>query len=503
MDGTETELKLAVEAALLPRVVRVAAIDEHRSGRASALMLRSTYFDTPDQLLAQAGVTVRLRRQGRAWTQTVKTAGERASGLFQRREWEVPVATAQLDVAHLLSTGLAVLQAAGLTERLTPVFSTEVKRTLYCLTTPEWDVDLALDQGTITAGGVSQPIAEVEMELGRGAPEVLFHLGREIAAALPCRLLALSKSDRGFMLAAGRESQPVKAQPLALDGGMRVIEAFQAIARNCLAHLLINEACLRGPHAMESVHQMRVALRRLRSAIKVFKPLLQGSELDDLREEMRWLLAHLGPARDGDVFLAEIIAPVVRRHAEAPALAHLHAEWIARRDRDFSQAVTAVDDRRFTLLLLRLGQWIATGPWAESGMRDAPVPDFARRVLKRQHRRLMRAGGGRLSRLAADDLHQVRILGKQMRYAGEFFSSLYPRSATKPFLAMLAELQEALGALNDLAVAGPKLASCHHQGDWAWAAGLVCGWHESRRPGLMADAEAAWKRLRKTDPFWE
>ncbi|MBR9973521.1 CYTH and CHAD domain-containing protein [Magnetospirillum sulfuroxidans] len=502
MDSTETELKLAVDAALLDRIPRLPAIARNKTGRAKTQQLCSTYYDTPEMELQKAGITLRLRQGGGLWLQTVKNSGDRTAGLFERREWEIDVPLGQIHLPHLLATGLSPFRQQGLPERLRPVFTTEIRRTLHILATPDWEIELALDRGEIIAGTQRSAVSEIEMELRRGPSLALFDMAQAIAAALPCRLQSQSKSDRGFGLAGNGELKPVKAAPLALTADMKVASAFQVIARNCLHHLLANEAALRGNHAAEAVHQARVALRRLRSAIKVFKPLLAGPQLPPLRQELRWLLAHLGPARDGDVFLAEILKPVLCRHPDAPALPQLYGEWQEQRDRDFAAAVAAVDDNRFTLLLLRLGHWVTAAEWHAPALADTRLDDFARRVLKRTHHRLIKAGGNNLAHLPTEELHQVRIIGKQMRYAGEFFASLYPRSASKPFLNLLADLQENLGGLNDLAVAGPRLARSHHRGDWAWAAGLICGWHETRRPGLLRQAQATWKLLRKATPFW-
>lgn len=503
MDSTETELKLAMDVAHLPRVPRLAAIAAHKTGKGRHKTLISTYYDTPARELRQAGVSLRLRQSGRDWLQTVKTDGLRASGLFERGEWEIPAPLGQLHLPHLLATNLEVFRQDGLVERLIPLFSTRVERSLYQLSAAEWEVELALDQGAILAGDHSAQLAEIELELRRGPATALFALAQDIAASIPCRVLIAAKSDRGYDLADGGDIRPTKAPPLELKTQMNTAQAFAVIAGNCLRHLQNNEAALRGDQAGEAVHQMRVALRRLRSGLKVFKPLVNGPQLDEIKDEIRWLLGHLGPARDSDVFLEEIIAPVLERHPDAPALTILRQEWLEQRQRAFAAALIAIDDNRFTRLLLTLGHWLAQAPWAASDVAAMPLERYARRVLKRSHRRLLKAGGSNLAHLPALELHQVRILGKQMRYAGEFFAGLYPRSRTKPYLTVLAELQENLGGLNDLAVAGTTLTAIHHRNDWAWAAGMICGWHEHRRPALLRDALSVWKKLRKTPPYWD
>lgn len=503
MTNTETELKLAVEARALKRVPRLAAIAAVKRGRAVTQELLSTYYDTPDFALRQAGVTLRLRRKGRDWIQTVKDSGATHSGLFERHEWEMVLAQPNLNLPHLLATGLDVFKQDGIHAQLQPLFSTHVRRTVHILAGDGWDVELALDDGTLKTAEAEQAIAEIELEMRHGPAHIAFQLAGAIAAALPCRVSTQAKSDRGYDLLTQSVPQAIKAKPLALSADMNTGQALGAIARDCVGHLGANQAAIDGPYAAEAVHQMRVALRRLRSALKIFKKLLDETELEGLRGEIRWLLAQLGPARDAEVFLSEIVAPVHADHPDAPALTELWHEFQRRRDADLVVARAATASPRFTLMLLELGRW-SLAPAAEDGPQaQLPLPVFAGKVLRRQWRRLLLAGGRDLNHLSAHELHQLRILGKQLRYGGEFFAGLYPKAKVKPLLSTLASLQQNLGELNDLAVAAPRLARSGASASWGWAAGLICGWHETRRPHLMKAARADWKILRKANPPWD
>ncbi len=510
MDGDEIELKLALPPDALNRLRRLPVLRRHRQGRPTLKTLDAVYYDTPDLALAGAGITVRVRHDGKGKTrQTVKTAGSRTSGLFSRREWEAEIAGPRPDIERLRATGLDILTDGSVCERLEPVFATHVRRSLHLLRGEDWRLELAIDVGKVRAGERSEPVCEVELELLEGSPATLFALAREIAARVPVRLLAQSKSDRGHALAQGRACGAVKATPLVLGDAPTLADAFRAIARNCLHHLLSNQLALVDQGDGEAVHQMRVALRRLRSALKIFRPLVAGPQLAPLREEIGWLLGQLGPARDAEVFLTEIIAPVADSHADHDGLNTLRAYWQAECRTDLAAAREAAGTPRFTRLLLDLGAWVEAGDWCTDpalpgfALGGEPLAPFARRVLKRLARRLAKQGGKRLSRLAPAELHRTRILGKQMRYAGEFFAPLYRKSAVKDTLALLGRLQDALGELNDIAVAAPRLAACHHLGETAWAAGMVAGWHEARRPRLIARADELWADLRRRKKFWK
>ncbi|MDO8606647.1 MAG: CHAD domain-containing protein [Phaeospirillum sp.] len=514
MDGREIELKLGLAPEDMERLRLRPSFNVHCQGQPKTKRLTSIYFDTPDFALAAAGVSLRVRAVDDRHVQTVKTTGTSASGLFSRAEWEVSLDSPDPAPHHLLATGLAPFNDAGLIERLIPVFSTHIDRTVYRLAGGgdkdgvEWEVEAALDQGEVVAGPHSETICEVELELRGGSPNRLFALARQVLEAVPARPLVSTKSDRGYRLAAGRTNLPVKAKTPQLSPGMTVAEAFQAIARSCLDHLLVNERCLLSTGNGEAIHQMRVALRRLRSAIKVFRPIIDGPQLAEVKADLRWLLTHLGPARDSEVFLTEIIDPVLEQHPNNRGLTALRAYWQGDHATKLTAASEAVRSHRFAILALRLGEWVETGAWL--GPTDKPprrklealITPFAMARLGKSVRKLLSVAKDSISRLAPEEQHAVRIQGKQVRYAGEFFASLAPRKHTKVFLAELAELQDVLGRLNDIAVATPKLSGKHVEGGRAKAAGLVAGWHQSRRAALVSEAEKAWKRWRACPQPW-
>jgi triphosphatase len=499
MTVNETELKLALQPDDMARLRRRPLLQAKRHGKPQTRHLRSVYFDTPDFVLAKSGVCLRIRTSADGRRQTVKTAGTRASGLFTRREWEAPVASSVPDAALLRATGLELFADQEQIERLGPVFATDVRRTVYRLgegSDDGWEVEVALDSGEISAGPAREAICEVEIELVRGRPECLFALARDLSEAVPVRLMALSKSDRGYQLAAGTPLRPVKTRPVPLEPGMTVAAGFQTIARGCLDHLLANERCLLANGDAEAVHQMRVALRRLRSAMKAFGRVVEGPQLAEARAALAWLLDHLGPARDAEVFLTTIVDPVAADHPGLPAVEALRADWLADKEAKSATALEAVRDRRFTNLLLSLGAWVEAGDWLgrNGPLLEQDLGPFAERLLAKSDKKLRRAGHGGLDHLTADELHRVRILGKQLRYTSEFFAAFTPRRATKAFLADLSALQDTLGQINDIAVAQPKLAAAQPDPERAWAAGLVTGWHEARRAPLLIRAKRAWKR---------
>jgi triphosphatase len=509
MDGREIELKLALAPDDMARLAERPCLSAGRLAEPTSKRLSSVYYDTPDFALAAQGIAVRVRRTGSGFVQTVKTAGTNVSGLFDRDEWEAPVASNELDTQHLRSTGLAVFADESLADNLSLVFVTEVERLVIRLGGDGWEAEVALDRGAVIAGDRREVISEVELELVSGTPAHLFRLAARIQEDAAARPLCLSKSERGYDLAAGRTAPVVKAKAPVLASAMTVEDSFRTIARACLEHLMLNERCLLITQAGEAIHQMRVAMRRLRSAIKVFKDVTAGPELAEVKGDLRWLLAHLGPARDAEVFLSEIVDPVLAAHPDDAGLIALRAHWRRDREAKLAAAIAAVNSRRYAAMILNLGRWVETGDWqahSHGGARRRlaePVTAFAARRVGKAVRRLLKEGGETLSRLSPENRHAVRIRGKQVRYAGEFFASLVPRKTTKLYLAELSQLQDVLGQLNDIAVAGSKLSGKGAEAGSSRAAGLVAGWHQSRRSTLLGEADKSWKRWRAMPLPWD
>ncbi len=172
-----------------------------------------------------------------------------------------------------------------------------------------WDVqngdtaiEVVLDRGTISAGDWHTSICEMEMELKSGQPQALFDLARKLDGAVPVRLGVLTKPERGDLLRQALWGV-VKAGPAALDDEMTTAEAFQVIVQACIKQFRLNEDLLLVSRSPEPLHQARVALRRLRSAFSIFKPLLGIDAARGLSDSLRELAGELGLARDLDVLL--------------------------------------------------------------------------------------------------------------------------------------------------------------------------------------------------------
>ena len=509
--GHEIELKLKLSPAHMTVLKRHPLLAENRLVKPRTASLVSIYWDTPDLALAAHGVTVRVRADGRKRIQTVKTAGDRSAALHSRQEWEWPILSDHPNTHLLASTHLAPFLDADLLDRLAPVYTTEFKRAVYRLGTDDWEVEVALDVGKVGTREASEVISEVELELYRGSPMVLVELAQRIVDLVPARLLTIPKSERGQNLLTGWQPGPTKAVPGEMDPDLTVGQAFRTIGRNCINQMLANEYSLLLNGDPEAIHQMRVALRRLRSAIRLFRELLTGPQTEAIREELRWLQACLGPARDSHVFLKEIVAPVIAAHPDTAPLLALHSHWSTEIAGHVKHAMDSVAHTRFTKLILQMVAWIEAGEWQEepatAALRSRPITEFARLILAKQDRRLRRAATDDPIQLPMEELHNLRILCKQLRYTAEFFAALFSRKAVRAHLTALADLQEILGQLHDIAVASERLGLSTNmlagEDGRAWAAGLVAGWHTGRLPALLAQVDGAWEKYCAAQRYWK
>ena len=513
----EIELKLCGEPDALKRAFAAAPIRDRATGRASSKRLESVYYDTEGQRLRARGLALRVRKDGRRFFQTLKSDAEGVVAC--RGEWQNPLRSSEPDLALVPEGGKAALDGAIDTGDLRPLFATRVQRTVRRIATIDATggssvIEAALDLGAIEANGASLPIAEVELELLEGSPEALYALALELDALAPLRLETRSKSARGYALAAGAPPAWYKAEPPALDRNATVDQAIQVILRNCLQQWCANEAAALDASDPEGVHQMRVALRRLRSAVSAFGRLIDPAQRAWLSGEAKTILGALGPARDWDVFLSELLAPVSAARPDDADLARLAAAAQAARAKGYAQARAAIEAPSYTRSMLQLGRWIETCGWRAQAMErgadwlDRPIVEFAAHLLgKRQRKALKR--GRQFAQLSAEERHQVRIALKKLRYATEFFQTLYPKKHAKPYLAALKDLQDRLGHLNDVAAAERLIGTLVGEADRSadgdgirWAGGLVLGWHARGVAEIEPATVRAWQEFIELKPFW-
>ena len=312
-------------------------------------------------------------------------------------------------------------------------------RTVHTLRRGAATMEVAVDRGAVETaqGAAAEPFAEVEIELREGAstdssghgdaPGLgdLFGLARALGEAVPLRLGVTTKAERGFAHVDGAGPRVRKAEPVALDPAMGAGPAFQAVARACLRHLRLNEPLLRAgrdsgaerdPGAgrdPEALHQVRVAIRRLRSAMSLFKPVIAHPDTERLRDALRARVAVLGTARNLDVLLLHTLPGEMERRPEAgAAFLALRARLEAERAQAYDAVAAMLDDPAWRGLVLDAAALVEDGAWmrepAGAPARAEPVADFAARTLEKRRRRVTRraaaSGPGRGLRPSASRL---------------------------------------------------------------------------------------------------
>ena len=496
----EIELKLEFDPADAARLASHPAL---RAGSAPHLehQLISTYFDTPDGALHKAGVYLRVRENGASIVQTIKTAKSKTE-LIERLEWEREIASRDPDLDCVQDTPLKSLLTEGVRAALRPMFETQIRRHIFRLSRDGSEIEVAIDQGEIATRTGVQAISEVELELKRGETKELFRLARRLGETVPLRLAVKTKAERGYALLADGNLKVEKATEIDIPARMPAWEAFRAIARNCLRQIIANEPVMCAGRA-EGLHQMRIGLRRLRAAIAIFADVVVDEDQAKIKAELKWITQELGPARDLDVFAADVLEPLRASRPGDAGLALTHRIFEVKRKQAYVHAAGSVHSDRFRAAVLDLVAWVETGDWGSAGgehrkaRRARAVAEHAKVELSKLRKRIKRKGSD-IPQLSVKQRHKLRIRAKRLRYSTEFFAGTFPGEASakrrQDSLAALKDMQDALGGLNDLATRHALIAD-----------GLAVGAVEApdTENQLLRKAEQAFARFAAITPFWK
>jgi inorganic triphosphatase YgiF len=505
--ATETELKFAVKPHDL-RKLKAARVFRRTPPREEELT--SVYFDTPKHQLANNGVSLRVRRVGDKRLQTIKSG--QFEGSFRRGEWEQEIKGDVPNLRNIQGTALAPLLTKKLKHNLKPIFETRIHRTSVPVRKNGSRIEVALDEGQVRAGRKFSPIGELELELKRGKARDVFKLGRDIGQLVPAQLAFKSKSERGYDLIEDRPAQAIRAEKIKLRRSMSTADAFRTIGRSVLRHITANQAAVQGADS-EGVHQMRVGLRRLRAAMSLFSKLLGDKQTEQIKSELKWLVAELAPARDLDVYERDTVEPLRRAAPSKHGMKELEDVLESRRVSAFAKAKIAVDSPRYRSLLLDTLQWLEIGDWTKRSRRYGvrPIERFAADILARRTQKAKKKTK-RLRELDTQERHKLRIAMKKLRYAIDFFEHLFQghkaRKRMSRFKECLEHLQDRLGALNDIKVhqkLAPKLAAgkSHTKArERAFAAGIVSGREQSKIEPLLKAANKDARKFAHLGPFW-
>lgn len=298
---------------------------------------------------------------------------------------------------------------------------------------------------------------------------------------------------------------PVMARPPLIDGLMTREEAARAILFECLAHLSANVVPVVGGRNLEGLHQMRVALRRLRAALATFGD--KSPEFMDLNARAKAFTNALGQARDLDVFLDELFMPAVCKMEPQQGFDILRARVERDRLRAWHAVIAEISSEGFARFQDDVAE-MAQRQWQPDG--DSIPVGIVVPVMMGIHYKRAKKRGRHLKELDAHEWHRLRISLKKLRYAAEFFAPLYKTKAVKAWMEALKELQDLLGHINDVAQVRTMLARLMMEetptaaslAELSHAAGLIQGWHQARAAHVAKKTLKRWDDFRDIAPFW-
>lgn len=483
----ELELKLG-----LPPEALSSLRDALLARGAERIAMKARYFDTPDGRLAEHRIALRLRLEGERWVQTLKAEGDSA---VSRLEHEVPLherEPALLDVHRHDGTAVGARLMQALDGNAAPLderHGTDVTR-LRCELHDNHGgvVEVALDEGRATGGGRSSPIAELEIEHKQGPLAGLFELARAWTLHGGLWLITLPKSARGHRLWREEPVRAAKLREIALDRHADGAALLRGIFHPLLDAVLANAGeVAEGHDDTEIVHQLRVGLRRLRTALRELSGLSPTIE-PSWESTLAATFAQLGARRDAEV-VSEAVRPLLEA-VQAPITA-----WQPPAEVD---VVAAVRDSRFQCTLIEMLAWLH----ADDGTLSSATGEEARELichrLSSLHRKVAKAAR-RFEAMAPDQQHHVRKRLKRLRYLAEMTQSLWSAKAAARYIEQLKPAQDALGHHNDVATAANAFRADAVRDPHAW---FAAGFLQAHLAVTARDARRSLRKLRKAEPFW-
>lgn len=502
MAEDEIELKLDMAPEEEARFRRDPMIHRAKTGRAVSRPMMAVYFDTDDLRLRAAKTALRIRQEGAERVQTLKRGGTGA-GLSRRREFNAPTDANEprLDLIDDDAVRAELAEICG-GRRLIPVFTTDIRRTVWILDFADGPVEMALDIGTIESEGRTRPVCEIELELKGGSARDLVAFAGDIAARYPVRVGLESKAQRGYALYRPEAPVPCKARKLALDPVAPAEESLRRIVEEAAEQMFANEAAVLDGRDVEGVHQMRVAVRRLRAALSAFRSAMPEDRRKPLNKALRRLQVDLGPARDWDVFVEETLRPLQAESGAPKALAGFGERVEEARRRAYKAARKALGSPRYGRLQIALLRFAHTPIDHQAAQR--PTAAVAAEVLTQRYETVLAAAGDDPAALEEVAKHAFRIDIKKLRYALDFFQSLYDPAAVKPWRSAAKKLQDCLGALNDAAVHA-ALMDAMDAPDRPVPKSVrrrIAAHGDRKIAAELEDLTARWEAFRALPPFW-
>lgn len=479
------ELTLLLRASDARGLSRSPVVQKARTGATRGQAARIVWHDGPGHALAEKG----------------RVLAEMA-GVWRLEQYQpAPAETWPPGTDHRL---IDEVRAPDLPRQFPPDGLIEVgrfegRRTVFSLTVGGAAVSMTVLNGMLRAGMAETPATRLTLS---GPAAAVRSLALTLAGTVPLSVPAHSLAAEARWLADGTPPAPRRSGAPVLSDAL---PSAQTAFAHVLGHLtdvvlFLAPRVTDAAAGVEAVHQTRVAVRRARLAMALFRPVIGtpdlGPDLGHAAEGLKQLSQMLGPARDWDVFMTETLPAVVTALPDQTSLTALERSGAHRREAARAALAAYLDSPEFRLVCLQL----TCLAWAEPSGDATPLTAFASTVLQARWKKLLKTGKS-LENLDDSGLHALRLKAKRTRYAAEFFAPLFPAKPAARFIRRLSALQENLGVFNDTSVAGTLVRALNARP--GFACGLVLGFTAARGAGIRPKIVRSWEKLRQRDPFWE
>ncbi|MDK1683689.1 CHAD domain-containing protein [Acinetobacter terrestris] len=463
------------------------------SKNARPISLYAKYYDTPERHLAEQKISLRQRLEDMHWIQTLKAPSGHHLERFELEtdlgELDNPALDLKIYRSNTQAQKLLQQVLGKQAKNLITQFETDVERLVYVVHYNRAEIEVSLDRGEIRYDDQTLAIYEIEFELKQGSIQDLIKFIQPWVKQYHLWLDVRSKAQRGNLLAQGLKIAPAQfASPLQLKQKDSTDLALKQIVNNALQHLLPNATAIAAEqYNSEHVHQTRVAIRRLRSALRAFGDWSTDAD-PEWQEQLRTLFRQLGSTRDRDA-LSEGLLPQLQQ-AGAPFVQLPDAP--EENSIPIDESLRSLDAVNLILALLQfVHQPCAT-------KQKTPLKKDIAKKLQKLHQQICKDADHFLE-LDIESQHRTRKRVKRLRYCIEFIASLYPGKELKNYLKDLKPAQESLGQFNDLNVAEAMFQDLVKRKQKVW---FILGWIANEKKYILEQAQAHLDTYAKTDTFW-
>lgn len=502
----EIEVKFTCDAATLSRVLQAEVLQA--SGSHQERLLRAAYYDTSDLRLRKARAILRVRTtEGKDPVLCFKSMAPDQATSFQRSEIEVPTPQGLMDISLFDAPTAKLLKRLSGTKPLVAQFDVDVKRQTFDVTHRQAKIEISADVGEVKSPRKTAPILELELELKSGEEASLYDLALHLAREFPLSLSFMTKSERGFRLLGKAEDIPLVSKLPELSPDMSLDDVIRLCLSHAVYHFTFSWPAPMMEHSPEAIHQMRIALRKLRTFVSVFSTSFECQDFDDMKRQAGAIAQSLGNARSLDVLdeaLPDLILSAKLTKRDEGLLHKILAKQRSTAAGEISRLSLSAPVTQFVLQAQHI---ITARSWNPSGAVDfspRSSQDFAMHALSKLRARVLKRGR-KFETLSMEQLHSVRLSLKALNNVSTAFAGLISNTRdAKDFDDARLRLQQGLGRLNDSVFSLRFFEELAESEDSATKAAskILIRKLKKNQASLKLKLHKRWKSFKKAKPDW-